>query len=309
MNVFAGYARAGDGSALGAAQNVYMTDPTQGKNFISIVPFAPADATCGQSYVADLIKHFARQVIKRVVLKFIPSSAGQSTSTSTAQIAMAPYRGGDFSVNTSTNTTANPYGRAAVAGMQDSLQFPSWLPSEIDFTKYIAGGSGSKQNEFDIANPVVITSATDLASTVPCGVVVSGDCSTAMNGNTLGTFVWEGVMDLLDFIGGLTQSNPTRVEWEKQWEERRRRDREVEELRKAGKGPDCRPLTICELCNRCSKHEVTPVEITTTGQMQTSSSAPAAGLGSLGSTPMRDGYYVVSASASPALTPAPVRRP
>jgi len=85
----------------------------------------------------------------------------------------------------------------------------------MNMTPYIAGGSGSRQNEFNINSPglgeVVATSGTTayLSALLPCAFVVSGHNSTSgLRGTQTHGVILSMNVDLLDFIGGTAELEP-----------------------------------------------------------------------------------------------------
>lgn len=202
----AGYVYVGNGT-LGANLSVYYQENTATNNFTYLAPIAPGDAEVGQSYCADILKHFARKRVKSILLDFVPTASSTSNSM---QVIAAPYRGGNFAPTVSTTTGASP-STAGVQGMKDHIDLSAWQSATINLTPYIAGGSGPRQNEFNMSASTAEASAPSAASNsldVPCGFIVTGTATTSgLAGTYTHRVVVTMVLDLLDFIAGITPSS------------------------------------------------------------------------------------------------------
>ncbi len=213
----AGYTYVGNGT-LGATDSVYFADNSQA-NIVSAanggaqVPVLGSDAGIGKSYVSDIEKHYSRKVVRRARLRL--ESLSPATSNSMMAV-VAPIRGCGASgdTTTTTGTTAAP-SISNVIGMDGAKSCASYERLEIDLTPYIAGGSGSKQNEFtinrdgDTAGSAWGSGTVDLVGIAPCAFVVGGTNSTA---GLRATFVHMVIIDTwcdyLDFIAGMSNPNP-----------------------------------------------------------------------------------------------------
>lgn len=209
----AGFIYVGNGT-LGANDSIYFSPSAQTTTITPFVPIAPADATLGQAYIADLWKHYARKVYHGVRLFVVPIAASNSTATG-VDIVIAPFRGGSIVPIAKADTTA-ANATSSVIGMSGSRQFSAWLGCDMDLTAYIAGGSGAKQNEFNIANDTAQTSGSetiaDQSWTTPCAFAVAGDATTTTYRGVFVARVYvEVIVSLLDFIGGFAATNPTLV--------------------------------------------------------------------------------------------------
>jgi hypothetical protein len=205
----AGYVYVGNGT-LGAASQVYFAVNGLGSQALAYVPVMPADATFGQSYITDIAKHYARKVVHTVRLHILPISASNSSATG-VDVVLAPYRGGSIDVSMDSGKVAAPTA-TNIIGSSGAVQFPIWKGHTMDLTPYIAGGSGREQNEFNIGSATASTSDTQAINSwvVPCAYILSGDApSTTYDGSYIGRIYVEIVMSFLDFIGGLTQPNPS----------------------------------------------------------------------------------------------------
>jgi len=201
-----GYAYVGDGTH-GAQDSVYFGAGDATTTYPSLIPIAPADATFGQSYAADVMKHYARKNVRSCGVAYLPKFTSTANS---CQVQMAPYRGGSLLPVAKTDTTAAPT-QANVFGMQDNISFSCFQEAQLDLTKYIAGGSGPTQREFNVGAPAADASGTVAVNSlvVPCGFIVTGtNSNTAFRGANIGTFVGCITLDLLDYLGGQSESNP-----------------------------------------------------------------------------------------------------
>jgi len=204
----AGFVYVGN-NTLGKSGGVYAVENTQTDLLTNWIPIMPPDALLGQSYIADVWKHYARVRYHAIKLHVMPISIGNATSTQ-LDVVLAPYRGGAIAPTlTTTTTAANNTGN--VIGQSGSMQFNIWCGATMDLTPYIAGGSGAKQNEFNIPNSVAITSSTVTTNSLvsPAGWILAGDTvASTYDGAYLGRMYCEVLVDLLDFTGGFTEANP-----------------------------------------------------------------------------------------------------
>jgi hypothetical protein len=214
----AGYTYVGDGTN-GATDSVYFR--CQGSNLAipgtsggGAVPCLGSDTNIGQTYVSDIEKHFARKVVHSVKVHLVSASPATSNSM---MVYIAPVRGcaasgdtvGFWGATTAAPTVPN------TLGMEGSKQFASYQGGCVDLTRYIAGGSGAKQNEFNI-NRDGDTAATawgsgniDLVGLAPCAFVVTGVNGTSgLRGTNVHYVLIETVGDYLDFIAGNANPNP-----------------------------------------------------------------------------------------------------
>jgi len=192
-------------------------------------PILPQDPYVGQSYAADLLKHFARIRYHKIVLH-----ADTSTSATTGNVtfAIAPTSGASqvgFATQTGTST-AVVLVLGAVEALEGSKTIRAWDNVSMDMTKYIAGGSGPKQNEFDINqgfnSTIVSGTSGEFRDVVPCCFVVGGQ------GGTDGSIyhnVWaEAWVELIDFLAADVPSNVARRSvLERQTFRERRAEREA----------------------------------------------------------------------------------
>jgi hypothetical protein len=204
-----GYVYVGNGT-LGATDSIYTADPSLTYTVTGGgLPCTLADSQFGQTYVADIFKHFARKKVKKLSLEI--ASLNPSTSNSMV-VNIAPHRGGDILYTPKTDTTA-ANSQAGVMGASGAIQLASWQSAVMNFTPYIAGGSGPGQNEFDIqlTNEVgAVYSQDDPSGRVsPAAFYVSGSSTTtALRGTKTHALIWYMELDLLDFIGGISNTVP-----------------------------------------------------------------------------------------------------
>jgi len=195
-----------------ANQGLYLTG--------GILPIAPGDngviaaggGTFGAAYVTDLFKHFARVRFRKIVMIYCPLTANTGQDT---VLYFAPIRGGAASISTASLGSAqgSVIPLSTIQGMRGNKGGPHWRPCVLDLTPYIAGGSGPKQNEFTLDITGSATAAVaDLVAEValPCEVAFGGNSSvSAHNGSALGYIKVCCVVDLLDFVGGLSLGSVT----------------------------------------------------------------------------------------------------
>lgn len=182
----------------------------------NLAPVAPANGTVsqisagvawGRSYIEDIWKHFARKRYHSIRVRYVPSGTGSNTINGIT-IAAAPYRG-SAAVYSVSNTNGGSLSEESILSMKGSLQCPSYEPFEIDLTPYIAGGSGSKQNEFfvDTYNIGSYPTSGSSGAIVPACFVFGGRSVTAaVRGFPVGKILVTMVVDLLDFTGNLFSS-------------------------------------------------------------------------------------------------------
>jgi len=178
------------------------------------VPVLGADTRIGATYIADVEKHYSRKVVRKCTATLV--SVNPSTANSMVAV-IAPVRGCGQAGDTTafwTATTAAPT-MPATLSMAGSKTMASWESGTLDLTPFIAGGSGAKQNEFNISKDGESTATTwgggdiDLTGISPCAFVVSGKNSTAaLRGAYTHYIVIEQVVDFLDFVGGNSVAVP-----------------------------------------------------------------------------------------------------
>jgi len=214
----AGYTYVGDG-ALGTTDNVFFrlsgspTTVVNGATGSGMVPILAADTNVGQTYVADIEKHYSRKRVRSCRIKLVSL---QPSTANSCVVQIAPVRGPGASGDTVAVATATAAPTLAnVMGMSGSKPVASWEHGDLDLTPYIAGGTGANQNEFQISRDGDDTStvwgagSNDLDLIAPCAFVISGSNATAaLRGTNVHAVVVTQVVDFLDFLGGQSLSVP-----------------------------------------------------------------------------------------------------
>jgi len=199
IGYLAGYTYVGN-NTLGTNDEVYFLDQSATYTNIKGIPIEAGSAYWGQSYVTDVEKHFARKVVHRVEIELC--SLNPSTSNSMV-VNIAPHRGGCITTDSMLSDTTAANSQAAVMGAQGQLQVASWQSAVLNLTPYIAGGTGPRQNEFDLDS----SGGTDQSQLVPCGFYVSGSSSTsALRGTKVHAVIVRLRISLLDFLGGMSDT-------------------------------------------------------------------------------------------------------
>jgi hypothetical protein len=230
MSWVAGYTYVGDGTN-GTAASVYFLPASAGtpkwlvRGFVAgsssgQVPIAGSDPDLGQAYIADVEKHFQRKIIRAMRLRL---DSLQPSTSNNMMVVVAPSRGpgGTAASVPITYATAAVTANTVenVSSMKGSFPVDSWESKVCDITEFIAGGSGAKQNEFEISKgPAVGTSiyVTSGVYPVDAGVgcipgcfAIAGNCTTAgLNGTKVHLVSIEQEVDLIDFVGGMSQAAP-----------------------------------------------------------------------------------------------------
>jgi hypothetical protein len=209
MQYVAGYIYVGNGT-LGASNGVYF-QPAGNTAFICAaasgiapVPVAPADVVFGVNYVTDIFKHFQRWVCHKVRIHFVPISTASSTSTG-VDVVFGPIRGSAVDVIVKSDTTA-PNSVSSLIGASGAHQFPVWQSKSFDCSGFIAGGSGSRQNEFNMGMQAQVQGETvgDISQAIPFSFYIAGDApATTYNGQQLMRVWIEMIVTLKDFVGGM----------------------------------------------------------------------------------------------------------
>lgn len=208
----AGYIWVGNGT-LGVTDAVYYYNRPQTKlatGGACHVPVLAGDNDVGANYVKNLEQMYARKVIRRLRARII----SLNPSTANAMVAcVAPVAGTGDSLNT-TWATGLPAQQTMsnVVGMTREKPIPSYESRVLDLTSFVHGGSGPRQNEFDIASNAAASSTfvgQDLVGVAPCCLCVAGvNNTTALRGTITHMIVIEQVCDYLDFLGGAGLTNP-----------------------------------------------------------------------------------------------------
>lgn len=215
----AGYTYVGNGTD-GTANSVYFKTVSGtwliqgfGSGSSGQVPILASDADVGASYIKDVEKHYARKVIKRMWIHI----ASLQPSTSNNMMAVFGFSRGASAAAASipitfatAAVTANSV--ANLTSMKGSVPLGSWESRSFEITEFIAGGSGGRQNEFDIsASPgagFYLSSGTETTVDpdllVPSCFAVAGNSTTSgLEGTTVHQITFEQEVDLLDYVGGM----------------------------------------------------------------------------------------------------------
>jgi hypothetical protein len=224
----AGYTYVGDGTN-GAANSVLFEDATSTHLLLGysagissgLCPILAADPNVGQAYIQDIEKHYARKRINRMWLRI---ESLQPSTSNNMMVVVAPRRGcpavgglntggvGDWRVLATAGATGNTV--ANVSSMKGAMSVDSWETKSLDITDFIAGGTGPKQNEFELgslatSNATLVSQFQDLLGVAPACFAIAGNSTTAgLQGTKVHQVVIEQECDYLDYIGGLAQENP-----------------------------------------------------------------------------------------------------
>lgn len=198
---------------LGATNGVYMATPAGTPLVVSgLIPIAPADPQIGQAYVTAIEKLYRRKVYRSLKVHL---KAVQSSTTNNAVVGIAPIRGppGAAEIATTTTGTTAPTSLGALMSVQGFQTCDSFEDTTLDLTPYIAGGSGSAQNEFAIAAaanaPNVLGSTQDLLGVLPASFQIAGNSTVVgLQGTSTHYVIVEMVCDYLDFVGGIPVVDP-----------------------------------------------------------------------------------------------------
>lgn len=187
-----------------------------------MVAIAPSDRDVGQAYISDVQKHYARLRVNRMWIHV--ETLHPNTSNDMVAV-FGIFRGPGAAASSIPITAAtaaissNLYGQ--VASMADSFRCFSWESCSKEITQFIAGGSGARQNEFDIQgyNPnsvagLYVTSGSppsiDATALVPACLAVGGSSTTvALQGSVVHQIYIEQEVDLLDNVAFMANNVPT----------------------------------------------------------------------------------------------------
>lgn len=210
----------------GTADSVYFLTKSgtyiiQGKAAGSgFVPIAASDTDVGASYIADVEKHYARKVVRRM---WIHIDSLQPSTSNNMMCVFGVSRGpggGVASIPITAATAAISQNNVGnVMSMKKPIVVDSWEHISVEITDFIAGGSGSKQNEFEIqgspnaasiyAGGSGVATTVDLDNLVPACFCVAGTNTTAaLRGTSTHIVTIEQEVDYLDYLGGQNQIAP-----------------------------------------------------------------------------------------------------
>jgi hypothetical protein len=212
----AGDVYVGNGT-LGATNSVYFRDATATYVNPAPVPVMGQDALVGATYVVALEKLYRRKRFRRITARFL---AVQSSTTNNMTLTVAPVRGppGTGETGLASTTTTAAITQTNAMSMTGSRTVDSFEDAIVDLTPFIAGGSGSSQNEFAIsesgATPTnsPLLSQQNLLGACPAAFVVAGNSTVAaLQGSATHKVLIETVVDYLDFVGGVPVIDPALV--------------------------------------------------------------------------------------------------
>lgn len=205
-----------DAVYLQSASNTWLVSGRDATSMASgWAPLLISDADFGQSYIGDIEKHFSRKVIRKMWLHV---NSLQPTTTANMVIVGAASRGSqgaEQGLPIATATAVVPANTIAnVQSCKGAFVLNSWENKTVDLTEFIAGGSGPRQNEFDLqTGPTVgqfwTTTATrstlDASGVVPASICFAGNnTSTSFRGTDIANVVIEQEVDYLDYVGGMS---------------------------------------------------------------------------------------------------------
>jgi len=221
----AGYSFVGDGTN-GATDSVLFQTATS--TYLALgrtagasgcVPIVGGDSQLGASYITDIIKHYARMVINRARIRV---ESLQPSTSNNMMMVIAPLRGPG-----ATNdayfiplATASPGNTLTdVTSMKGSMTVDSYQTKTMDITDFVAGGSGPRQNEFEVSNTFNSIKSTIVTSGAVSGVngiglvpacfaIAGNNTTTGLRNTKVHQIVIELEVDLLDFLGGMISADP-----------------------------------------------------------------------------------------------------
>lgn len=220
VSYVAGYTYVGNNTSgtndavLFQAKNLTLCNPYVAGVSSGQVPIAASDPVLGATYISDLEKHFARKVIKKM---WMHVDSLQPATSNNMMCVIAPSRGGGATPYTSFSpaATAPLAGNTVenVSSMRGAFPVDSWESKSADISEFIAGGSGAKQNEFEIGStdPAVTNVSggdVDGEGLIPaCFAIAGNSTTTTLRGTKVHQIVIEQEIDLLDYIGGMAQAS------------------------------------------------------------------------------------------------------
>jgi hypothetical protein len=217
-----GYTYVGDGTN-GTNNKVYFLDAAKthllsGHSLTAVVssgvtPVSFRDALLGYIPLVDIAKHFSRYIIQKATV--CVESLQPSTSNNMMAI-IAPTRGPGLAAENNfvafATAAVNANSVADLSSMNGAVTVDSWQTKRFDCTHYIAGGSGAKQNEFEVVQ--FESEEEDLQAgslflgvgDIPFGLAIAGNSTTAgLEGTVVHQIVVELELDFLDYVGGMSQ--------------------------------------------------------------------------------------------------------
>ncbi len=180
-----------------------------------LLPVCPADTWIGRVNTADIMKHYQRRIYTSIKVFLTPEITNTSAN---GLFAIAATRGGSDTDQAAayTGATLAVPSDTDVMTMKNALPFRIYDSVEYDATWAIAGGSGPKQNEFNIGNTngsasTVLGNAIDGNGLVPCSLFIGGSAFAQASGSAnipTHRVILQMRMHLLDYRGTITPTGP-----------------------------------------------------------------------------------------------------
>jgi len=184
------------------------------------VPVLAADSHVGATYVSDVEKHFAR---KRILSQKLTVASLQPATSNNMMVVIAASRAQGLAEQSycyplASVKTQQPF--TNVMSMDSAMTVDAWETKSMDISRFIGGGSGARQNEFEIANSALASSvfnsgsypAQDLDGLVPTCLTLSGNSTTtALRGTNTHAIIVTQTVDYIDFVGGSNAPYPVGV--------------------------------------------------------------------------------------------------
>lgn len=199
---------------IGSVKNVYPQYGATGAVFsYGLIAIAPSDSILGDTYVADVMKHYTRRRIRKMWIEYTPYFTSTAVN---GVLAIAPLKAGADAVNVATSSS----GSAPFATYTNTLSMAGvervsfWDHLTFDVTRFIGGGSGANQDEFNILNgdsnqATIVNNSVDGSGIIPMCFVIGGyNTDGAMNGNVVGSIICRAIVDLIDYRGAFASSAP-----------------------------------------------------------------------------------------------------
>jgi len=183
-----------------------------------LLPVAPADTFIGRTNVTDVFKHYERKVVTSVKVYLTPEITATNLN---GLFAIAAVRGGSDTINCtqSASGTLTTFSDTDVMSLKNAMPFRIYDSVCYDATWAIAGGTGSKQNEFSILNTstnsgTVVNSGVDGLGIIPCVLYIGGSSlgssGAGVSGSNIVTHrcIIVVKVHLLDYRGTISLNNP-----------------------------------------------------------------------------------------------------
>lgn len=175
---------------------------------VAQIPIAGSDSIIGTPYLNEVSRRYVR---KRIYGMTVSLMHILSSTANDATCCLAPIAGCGNSAATSSTTGFATAGAnlATLESLEGNKPAAAWQDCHIDMTRYIRGGAGAKQNEFNISSTgntaTVIGSGVDQEGSVPACFVVGGNSTTvALRGQAIHNVVITQELEFIDWIGAST---------------------------------------------------------------------------------------------------------